>query len=1141
MTGSRRWLWFALLSGIALALVPSFARRSFDTASALAQTRAPLIQVLDGSTVVPNTGGTPGMPVQFPSTSPGTPVSKDFTINNLGDADLFLNDLLLPTGFTGEFVGSGTNAAVPAAGNVTLRITCTAATEATFEGLVSFNTNDTPGNNPFTFTIRCIAATGNPAQIAVSADGSPVVNGVTLVTLSTTVNTPVSKPITITNTGGQPLNLSGLTINSPFSGSFDGGVTAITVQPGNSVTLTVSCLSATANTFDNTVTFNTNDPNATTFTVPVRCIVSSGDPPQINVNADGSPVVNGVTLVTLPTTTVNTPVSKPITITNTGGQALNLSGLTFNGIFSGSFDGGVTAITVQPGNSVTLTVSCLSATSGTFDGTVTFNSNDPTDTTFTFPVRCIVSTTNAFPDISVSFASVAIANNQAAAVTLGSSLIGVPLVQNIDIANVGTAALTLINLTVTPQAPLQASVNFGSTTVAASGATPLTVTCFSEVAGSYTAQIRFESNDADEDPFLFTVRCNFVFATATFTASATNTGTLSATPTRTPTRTPTIGTRTQFPTVIFSTSFLTAFSATPSLVPTFTPFPTFIFTPFQRTPAPAPACARQAPLIPPTGVIVLANRDAVNVRTVPAIGAPVIGFVNAGYTVEAQARSGDSQWVRVQFAPGQQGWIGLAVLSILSGAVETLPVADPRSIPYGGFDTPRAGLTGATSSVSGRLAQSGLRIRSGPSTNYVILANAPRYSVMPVLGRTADNRWVQLNFEGTLGWAAAEYFEFSSPDVFALPIDGICADAVPLSEGGDSGFFDTLRFLRDRLDLAQPSLDAIRAIWTNVALGGVAQCGNYPIRPTDYNIPQPLLAAYVDRLGPLGTDFNLAMGSIRAAVELLIEACSFAQPSAGSVGQSVVQQALDAVNRADALFADIRRRIAEQLPPDELAPDECLFLYTGQAAVVKRLEVGQPRNAQLTSRPAKYVIGFCFDAPAGQDFRVEILRLSGSAAPRLTVSSFDNPTNFIAQIQLRDTEPYTALQPITITQNGRYLLLVSDLELSSTAGQGDFVVLLTNVTGVAFSAPSLSIDPLTGQILVNPVPSPLIPTQAVPQGGQASGVCPNVSFTCQQLLSCDQALACYLAGNTSLDGDADAIPCENLCGGAPIQPTFDPG
>ena len=251
--------------------------------------------------------------------------------------------------------------------------------------------------------------------------------------------------------------------------------------------------------------------------------------------------------------------------------------------------------------------------------------------------------------------------------------------------------------------------------------------------------------------------------------------------------------------------------------------------------------------------------------------------------------------VRVQFAPGQQGWIGLAVLSILSGAVETLPVADPRSIPYGGFDTPRAGLTGATSSVSGRLAQSGLRIRSGPSTNYVILANAPRYSVMPVLGRTADNRWVQLNFEGTLGWAAAEYFEFSSPDVFALPIDGICADAVPLSEGGDSGFFDTLRFLRDRLDLAQPSLDAIRAIWTNVALGGVAQCGNYPIRPTDYNIPQPLLAAYVDRLGPLGTDFNLAMGSIRAAVELLIEACSFAQPSAGSVGQSVVQQALDAV------------------------------------------------------------------------------------------------------------------------------------------------------------------------------------------------------------------------------------------------------
>jgi uncharacterized protein YraI len=1018
MTRNRRWLGFALLCGIALALVPSFARGSLRLV--LAQPPAPTIQVLDGSTVVQNTAGTLGMPNEFPPTNIGTPVSKDFTVNNIGTADLFLNDLILPAGFTGEFVGSGTNASVPPSGSVTLRVTCTAAVEGTFAGNVAFNTNDLPDNNPFTFTISCNVTGSTPAQISANVDGTPITNGQT------------------------------------------------------------------------------------------------------------SPIV-------LPNTFVNQPSSRIVTITNTGELPLNITNISVGGVFSANIAGNNNAI-IQPNSSATLTINCLSTLTGTFDGVLFFNSNDPTATIFSFPVRCTVNAVVNQPEIDVSFGGVGITNNQANVVALGTTGIDTALTRTIDLRNTGALALNLSDLTIVSQPPLQVSAFFGTTpntfatTINPAASTVLTINCFSQAAGAFTALVQFTTNDPDENPYRFTVRCNFEFQTPT--------PTLSATPTLTQTATRT-GTRTPFPTVVLPTSFLTAFSPTPSLIPTFTPFPTFVFTPFQRTPAPAPACARQSPPIAPTGVVVLANRDAVNVRTVPAIGAPVIGFVNAGYTAEAQARSGDSQWVRVQFAPGQQGWIGLAVLTVLNGAIEALPVADPRSIPYGGFETPRAGLTGATSPVTGRLAQSGLRVRSGPSTNYVVLANAPRYSVMAVLGRSADNRWVQVNFEGTLGWAAAEYFEFSSPDVFALPVDGICADAVPIAEGGDGGFFDVLRFLRDRLDLAQPSLDAIRAIWTNVALGGVAQCGNYPIRPTDYNIPQPLLAAYNDRLAPLERDFNAAMGAIRLAVEQLIEACGFAQPSAGSVGQAAVQQALDAVNRADALFADIRRRIAELLPPDELGADECLFLYTGQAAVVKRLEVGQPRNAQLTSRPAKYVVGFCFDAPAGQDYRVEILRLSGSAAPRLTVSNFDNPTNFIAQTDLGGNEQYTALQPITITQNGRYLLLVSDLDLASAATQGDFVVLLTNVTGVTFSAPSLSIDPVTGQIVVNPVPSPLFPTQQATQGGQATGVCPNITFTCEQLLSCDQAQACYLVGNTSLDGDQDGIPCENLCQGINVQPTFD--
>ena len=47
------------------------------------------------------------------------------------------------------------------------------------------------------------------------------------------------------------------------------------------------------------------------------------------------------------------------------------------------------------------------------------------------------------------------------------------------------------------------------------------------------------------------------------------------------------------------------------------------------------------------------------------------------------------------------------------------------------------------------LAESGLRLRAGPSTAYPVLANPLRYTVFPVLGRTANNAWLQVNFNGT--------------------------------------------------------------------------------------------------------------------------------------------------------------------------------------------------------------------------------------------------------------------------------------------------------------------------------------------------------------------------------------------------------
>ncbi|MCS6871428.1 MAG: phospholipase D-like domain-containing protein [Anaerolineae bacterium] len=41
--------------------------------------------------------------------------------------------------------------------------------------------------------------------------------------------------------------------------------------------------------------------------------------------------------------------------------------------------------------------------------------------------------------------------------------------------------------------------------------------------------------------------------------------------------------------------------------------------------------------------------------------------------------------------------------------------------------------------------------------------------------------------------------------------------------------------------------------------------------------------------------------------------------------------------------------------------------------------------------------------------------------------------------------------------------------------------------------------------------------------------CPDLTFTCAQLTSCEQAVACLREGNTRLDRDGNGIPCEALC------------
>lgn len=533
-------------------------------------------------------------------------------------------------------------------------------------------------------------------------------------------------------------------------------------------------------------------------------------------------------------------------------------------------------------------------------------------------------------------------------------------------------------------------------------------------------------------------------------------------------------------------------------------------------PAPVQAQAFHAAPLAQSGVRAVVVNPNANIRIAPAIGAEVITTVDAGYVFEfVTGRSADNQWLRVDFN-GDEGWVHIAPLVILSGDITSLEVGDPRSIPYGGFGSPRAGQSSATSDKFVRVTN-GLRVRAGPGQAYPTLANMFANTIVPALGRTASNGWVQINYEGTLGWVATAFLEFlDGASIASLPIGGVVADSPPLAEGTPQNFFDTLLLMLSRLDLSQPALDNIRGKWTDAALAGHVTCRDYPARPSDYNIPVPLLAAYFDPLDPLQRDFNNAMYNLRLAIDLFIETCNLPGINNG-VGQATVIGALDIVNLVDRQFASLRSRILPLIPAKrEPGPDECLFTYRLEQEILKIIGIGQIVRVPLDGR--NRAAGFCIDLPPGQIIAILGLSVSGNNAPTIALSPFDNPTNFIAIGRASVGQKNLNVGPVLVQQGGRHLLLLYDQGTNAGVLNGEYAVAVILVPPTGLNN-ILVYDPITDTVFIGvPTGNELISPGPTPE------TCPSITFTCE-LLTCGQAFACLAAGNTSLDPDGNGLPC----------------
>ncbi len=150
----------------------------------------------------------------------------------------------------------------------------------------------------------------------------------------------------------------------------------------------------------------------------------------------------------------------------------------------------------------------------------------------------------------------------------------------------------------------------------------------------------------------------------------------------------------------------------------------------------------------PNGPYVIAN-TRLSVRAGAGTGFARLGIIDAGdgYPL-LQTLDG---WHKINYG-GQEGYVS----ALYSRVSATPPVG-------GGGSVPPVDILDFTANYT-------LRMRAAPSTTAAELAIIPWKTIVRAIGRTADNVWVLVQFEGQTGWVQARYGVFSGGNYRGLPV-----------------------------------------------------------------------------------------------------------------------------------------------------------------------------------------------------------------------------------------------------------------------------------------------------------------------------------------------------------------------------------
>lgn len=169
----------------------------------------------------------------------------------------------------------------------------------------------------------------------------------------------------------------------------------------------------------------------------------------------------------------------------------------------------------------------------------------------------------------------------------------------------------------------------------------------------------------------------------------------------------------------------------------------------------------------------ITNASRVNLRSGPGAGFPVVTVMANGQLVTVIGSNADSSWLQLRLISNLTGWVNARYVQLYDQGGGTIPVTQPTGRFNATVRTPL------------------LNVRTGPGANFAIVGKLGNGTGINLIGRNADNSWVQMNIpNGVSGWVSSRYIA-SSVYIAGLPVTSNSGTTPnfppPVSVGGQTG------------------------------------------------------------------------------------------------------------------------------------------------------------------------------------------------------------------------------------------------------------------------------------------------------------------------------------------------------------------